>query len=77
MNHQDLKSAAEFIKMAVDAMEDGAVSPEEGIFLCQAGKGIFEKLEPMTNKRFVLFSIRAAISILDWLEHDLKDKTNG
>ena len=78
VNSQDLKSAAQFLKLAVDAMaDDGAISPDEWIFLAQAAIGILKKLLPLTDKRFVLFGIRAGISVLEWLVDDLQKTSDA
>ena len=74
MNSNDnIKTTAQFLRAAVEAMEDGAITPAEGIHLCQAATGILNRLLTLSDKRFVIFGIRAGVSVLSWLEHDLNE----
>ena len=77
MTNDNIKTAAQFLKAAVEALEDGAITPEEGIHLCQAATGILERLLSLSDKRFVVFGIRAGMSVLSWLEHDLQGHIDG
>ena len=70
-NDKRIKNIARLLANLADVLGDGAISPDEGKLLCQAGKRILTQLESLTHKRVVLFGLRTGISMLDWLEHDL------
>jgi hypothetical protein len=68
----DLKMATQMIRAVLETMEDGALEPEEALFLCQTAKGILEKLETsQRDKRFIRIGVWAALSIVEKLEHDI------
>ena len=69
--NEEFKQGAKFLQNLGEMLSEGAVTPEEGVFLCQAAKKILARLETFTDRRFVLFGLRAGISVLDWLEHDI------
>ena len=71
MKTEDIKNGVHFLSLFLDSIGDGSISKEEGQYLCKAGKKILEQLLPLSDRRFVVFGLRAGISVLDWLESDL------
>lgn len=68
----DLRLAHEMIRAVLETMEDGAVEPEEALYLCATAKGILQKLEStQKEKRFVRFGVWAALSIVEKLQADI------
>ena len=75
-----LKRASKVASSVFETMEDGAVTPEEGIFLATTAKNALKQLEGISKKRFVIFGIRGAMQLMDLLIEDLQshlEKENG
>ena len=74
------KRASKVASSVFETMEDGAVTPEEGIFLATTAKNALKQLEGISKKRFVIFGIRGAMQLMDLLIEDLQshlEKENG
>ena len=70
----DLRMASQLIQGLLETMEDGAIEPEEALFLCAMAKDILTKLETtQKDNRFVRIGVWAALSIVEKLHTDITE----
>jgi len=68
----DLRMAHEMIRAVLETMEDGAIEPEEALYLCETAKGILQKLESTQKlNRFARFGVWSALSVVEKLHADI------
>jgi len=78
MDHDEEKiggneQAAKLIWQAVRALEDGAVTAEEGVYLCKAGAELLDRLRPKAKRWIAKTAIDTAQLVLRQLATDLAD----
>ena len=67
------EAAARMIWQAVRALEDGAVTAQEGVYLCRARAELLDKLRPRAKRWIARTSIDAAQLVLRQLASDLEE----
>jgi len=67
------EAAARMIWQAVRALEDGAVTAQEGVYLCRAGAELLDKLRPRAKRWIARTSIDAAQLVLRQFASDLEE----
>jgi len=70
---EEQEAAARMIWKAVRALEDGAVSAQEGVYLCRAGAELLDKLRPRAKRWVARTAIDAAQLVLRQLASDLEE----
>ena len=77
MNSEDRAKAAKLIWDAARAIEDGAITPEEGSYLCKAGAELLERVRPRAKRWFGRTAIDTASLVLRQLGADLAEMPDG
>jgi len=67
------EQAAKLIWQAVRALEDGAVTAEEGVYLCKAGAELLDRLRPKAKRWIAKTAIDTAQLVLRQLASDLQE----
>lgn len=69
--------AARLIYQAVRALEDGAISPLEGVYLCKAGAELLDRLRPKAKRWIGKAAIDTAQMVLRQLGSDLQEMADN
>ena len=77
MNPEQRTTAAKLIFDAVRALEDGALTPAEGRYLCRAGVELLDRLRPKAKRWVGRTAIDGASLVLRQLAQDLEEVENG
>jgi hypothetical protein len=73
MKPEDRAQAAKLIWEASRAIEDGAITPAEGRYLCKAGAELLERVRPRAKRWIAKTAIDTASLVLRQLASDLED----